>query len=190
VSPEIVTLTSVPGFVVFDLPGVPESAGGTRLAPDVSVAEVALLARAMTYKYAVLGEQVGGAKAGVRGDPADHQGKAALMARFCSEIKPLADSGRLLTGPDMGTAEEDFVPLRERRAVPAAIRAESPSSLSRSWAITTVRLREPASGPDDSCAAGGASHPPRPLRQAPGICLPEPADLRSSAGPAIGSPRT
>jgi glutamate dehydrogenase (NAD(P)+) len=122
--PEIVKLTSVPGFVVFDLPGVPESAGGTRLAPDVSVTEVALLARAMTYKYAVLGERLGGAKAGVRGDPADHEGKAALMARFCSEIRPLADSGRLLTGPDMGTAEEDFAPLRERKAVPAAIGAE------------------------------------------------------------------
>ena len=61
--PEIVELSSVPGFVVFDLPGVPVSAGGTRLAPDVSVAEVALLARAMTYKFAVLGQQVGGAKA-------------------------------------------------------------------------------------------------------------------------------
>jgi glutamate dehydrogenase (NAD(P)+) len=121
--PEIVELSSVPGFVVFDLPGVPLSAGGTRLAPDVSVAEVALLARAMTYKFAVLGQQVGGAKAGVRGNPADRAGKAALMARFCAEIAPLTDAGRLLTGPDMGTAEEDFAPLRERRAAPTAISA-------------------------------------------------------------------
>jgi glutamate dehydrogenase (NAD(P)+) len=121
--PEIVELASVPGFVVFDLPGVPLSAGGTRLAPDVSVAEVALLARAMTYKFAVLGERVGGAKAGVRGDPADRAGKAALMARFCAEVGPLADGGRFLTGPDMGTAEEDFAPLRERRPAPTAIRA-------------------------------------------------------------------
>ena len=121
--PEIVELGSVPGFVVFDLPGVPVSAGGTRMAPDVSVAEVALLARAMTYKFAALGQQVGGAKAGVRGNPADHAGKAALMARFCAEIAPLADAGRFLTGPDMGTAEEDFAPLREHRASPAAISA-------------------------------------------------------------------
>jgi glutamate dehydrogenase (NAD(P)+) len=121
--PEIVELSSVPGFVVFDLPGVPVSAGGTRLTPDVSVAEVALLARAMTYKFAVLGQQVGGAKAGVRGNPADRAGKASLMARFCAEIAPLTDAGRLLTGPDMGTAEEDFAPLRERRAAPAAISA-------------------------------------------------------------------
>ena len=60
---EIVEFGSVPGFVVFDLPGAPLSAGGTRLAPDVSVAEVAVLARSMTYKFAALGERVGGAKA-------------------------------------------------------------------------------------------------------------------------------
>ena len=121
--PEIIELSSVPGFVVFDLPGVPMSAGGTRLAPDVSVEEVALLARAMTYKYGVLGVRVGGAKAGVRGDPADRAVKTDLMARFCAEIAPLADTGRLLTGPDMGTTEEDFTPLRQRRAVPTAINA-------------------------------------------------------------------
>jgi glutamate dehydrogenase/leucine dehydrogenase len=120
---EILELGSVPGFVVFDLPGAALSAGGTRLVPDVSVAEVAVLARSMTYKFAALGEQVGGAKAGVRGDPADRAGKAALMARFCAEVKPLTDAGRFLTGPDMGTAEEDFAPLRERRAAPTAIRA-------------------------------------------------------------------
>src|SRR5437868_431479 len=51
---EIVEFGSVPGFVVFDLPGAPLSAGGTRLAPDVSVAEVAVLARSMTYKFAAL----------------------------------------------------------------------------------------------------------------------------------------
>src|ERR1051325_11509542 len=72
---EIVEFGSVPGFVVFDLPGARLSAGGTRLAPDVSVAEVAVLARSMTYKFAALGERVGGAKAGVRGDPADLAGQ-------------------------------------------------------------------------------------------------------------------
>jgi glutamate dehydrogenase (NAD(P)+) len=121
--PEIIELGSVPGFVVFDLPGVPTSAGGTRLAPDVSVAEVALLARAMTFKYGVLGVRVGGAKAGVRGDPADTEARADLMARFCAEIAPLSDTGKLITGPDMGTMEDDFAPLRQSHAVPTAITA-------------------------------------------------------------------
>jgi len=120
-APEIVELASVPGFVVFDLPGAPLSAGGTRLAPDVSAAEVALLARAMTYKFAALGHRVGGAKAGLRGDPADQAAKAALMARYCAEVRSM--SGRFLTGPDMGTAEEDFAPLRAGRSAPSAISA-------------------------------------------------------------------
>ncbi len=114
-------LDSVPGFVVFDLPGAPLSAGGTRLAADVSVAEVALLARAMTYKFAALGQQVGGAKAGVRGDPSDRVGRAALMTRFCTEVRPLVEAGRFITGPDMGTFEEDFAPLRAGRAAPTAM---------------------------------------------------------------------
>ncbi len=121
--PEIMELASVPGFVVFDLPGAPLSAGGTRLAPDVTRTEVALLARAMTYKFAALGERVGGAKAGVVGDPADRVASAERMALFCAEIRPLVDAGRFLTGPDMGTSEEDFAPLRVGRAAPAAIRA-------------------------------------------------------------------
>jgi glutamate dehydrogenase/leucine dehydrogenase len=118
---EVVELGSVPGFVVFDLAGAPVSAGGTRLAADVSAAEVALLARAMTYKFAALGAQVGGAKAGVRGDPADRAGKARLMTRFCAEVRPMVEAGRFLTGPDMGTSEEDFAPLREDRASPTAM---------------------------------------------------------------------
>jgi glutamate dehydrogenase/leucine dehydrogenase len=118
---EVVELGSVPGFVVFDLPGAPVSAGGTRLAADVSSAEVALLARAMTYKFAALGQQVGGAKAGVRGDPADRTGKTLLMTRFCAEVRPMVEAGSFLTGPDMGTSEEDFAPLREGRAAPTAM---------------------------------------------------------------------
>ena len=120
---EIIKLGSVRGFVVLDLPDAAVCAGGTRLAPDVTIAEVALLARAMTYKFAALGDRVGGAKAGVLGDPADRVARAGQMARYCAEIRPLADAGRFLTGPDMGTFEEDFKLLRERRAAPAAFAA-------------------------------------------------------------------
>ncbi len=121
--PQTIKLSTVPGFVVFDLPDAASSAGGTRLAPGVTVAEVAMLARAMTYKFAAIGRQLGGAKAGLAADPADRAQRAELMARYCAEIAPLADQGRFLTGPDMGTFEEDFAPLRERHAVPGAIHA-------------------------------------------------------------------
>lgn len=121
--PEIIELKSVPGFLVFDLPGAAVSAGGTRLARDVTSAEVALLARAMTYKFAALGQPVGGAKAGLVGDPADGPGKAMLMARYCAEVSPMVEAGRFRTGPDMGTSEEDFASLREKVPAPSAIRA-------------------------------------------------------------------
>lgn len=121
--PEIVELQSVPGFIVFDLPAAQTSAGGTRLATDVTVAEVALLARAMTYKYAALGARVGGAKAGVVGDPRDRTDRAALIARYCAEIRPMVAAGRFLTGPDMGTFEDDFAPLHEHRSAPGAMSA-------------------------------------------------------------------
>jgi glutamate dehydrogenase/leucine dehydrogenase len=77
----------------------------------------------MTYKFAALGEQVGGAKAGVRGDPADAAGKADLLARYCAEIGPMVRAGRFRTGPDMGTAEEDFASLRVGLPSPMAITA-------------------------------------------------------------------
>lgn len=119
----VIELTSVPGFIVFDLPGASRSAGGTRLATGVSQSEVALLARAMTYKFAALGDQLGGAKAGIAADPADGEARAAVMARYCAEVAPLVAAGEFLTGPDMGTFEEDFAPLRANRAAPSAISA-------------------------------------------------------------------
>ena len=103
------TLETVDGVIVFDLDDDVPAAGGTRLAPDVTEAEVALLARAMTFKFAALGARLGGAKIGLRADAAD---RAAVMARYCEEIRPLVEAGTLLTGPDLGTSEADFAPLR------------------------------------------------------------------------------
>src|SRR5256885_452270 len=99
---EVVELGSVPGFVVFDLPGAPVSAGGTRLAADVSSAEVALLARAMTYKFAALGQRVGGAQAGVGGgvarEVARRGGRVVAVSTVAGCIADPAglDVGRLL----------------------------------------------------------------------------------------------
>ena len=102
-------LESVEGFIAFDLESCRVNAGGTRLAPDVSAAEARLLARAMTYKFAALGLEMGGAKAVIRGTP---EARPALMRRYCEEIRPLVESVRFLTGPDLGTFEADFAPLR------------------------------------------------------------------------------
>jgi glutamate dehydrogenase (NAD(P)+) len=105
----VLHLETVDAFIVFDLDDAPHSAGGTRLAPDVSETEGALLARAMTYKFAVLARPLGGAKGLVRADPSE---RTDVMARYCEEIRPLVTSRRFLTGPDLGTYEADFARLR------------------------------------------------------------------------------
>ena len=94
---------------MFDLDDCRTNAGGTRRAPDVTESEGALLARAMTYKFAVLRAEVGGAKGCVRAGPEEHD---EVMRRYCDEIRPLVESARFLTGPDMGTSESDFAALR------------------------------------------------------------------------------
>ncbi len=108
-------LKTLDGFVAFDLENCEVSAGGTRLAPDVTEREAELLARAMTYKFAALGLHMGGAKGAIRGQPAE---RAELMRRYCEEIRPLVESRRFLTGPDLGTFESDFAPLRMPGDVP------------------------------------------------------------------------
>lgn len=100
-------LATVDGFVAFDL-DCEVSAGGTRLAPDVTREETRLLARAMTYKFAVLRRRVGGAKAALRAGQADRD---AVLGRYCEEIRPLVARGTFLTSSDLGTRTQDFASL-------------------------------------------------------------------------------
>jgi len=91
-------------IVVIDHFLFPASAGGTRLAPDVSEAEIVALARAMTWKFAVYQLPVAGAKAGIRFAGGDRQ---AVLRAFLAAIEPWGES--FLTGPDLGTSAEDFL---------------------------------------------------------------------------------
>ena len=90
--------------------------GGVRMAPDVSVSEVVRLARAMTFKYAMLDMPCGGAKAGIMLDPAAPS-RAEVMGAFVRAIKPLVESGAFLPGADMGTYGADFAALWGDRVV-------------------------------------------------------------------------
>lgn len=97
-------LKTVEAFIAFDF-DCPTSAGGTRLAPDVTERETQLLARAMTYKFAVLGTNYGGAKATIRAASADRE---LAIKRYCDEIRPLVEKRTFLTATDLGTTPEDF----------------------------------------------------------------------------------
>lgn len=104
-------LRSVDGEIVFDMDPevVTPAAGGTRMADDVTVDELGLLARAMTYKLAVFEGRLGGAKAGIRQRLLDSRHET--LARYCEEIQPLVASRRFFTGADLGTSTADFAPL-------------------------------------------------------------------------------
>jgi glutamate dehydrogenase (NAD(P)+) len=90
-------------FIVIDHELFPVAAGGTRMLPDVSVDEVARLARAMTWKFSACRVPYAGAKAGLRFADGDRD---SVIAAYLRALEPLQDF--FLTGPDMGTRPSDF----------------------------------------------------------------------------------
>ncbi|MBI4520476.1 MAG: Glu/Leu/Phe/Val dehydrogenase [Gemmatimonadetes bacterium] len=79
------------------------SIGGIRMAKDVTVHEVARLARAMTFKNAAAALPHGGGKAGIIADPASGRERREILVRaFARAIRELVD---YIPGPDMGTDE-------------------------------------------------------------------------------------
>lgn len=89
------------------------SLGGTRFRPYASLEDAALdvcrLARGMTYKHAACGNDQGGGKAVIIGEPAVLRSDALLdaYARFVDGL-----GGRYLTAEDVGTTQADMDRLR------------------------------------------------------------------------------
>ena len=91
------------GVVVVDNLAAGPAIGGLRMAPDLTVTEVARLARAMTLKNAAAGLPHGGGKAGIWADPTiGRAGKQRLVRSFARAIATLTE---YIPGPDMGTDE-------------------------------------------------------------------------------------
>lgn len=84
--------------------------GGCRMWPykseEEALADALNLSRGMTYKSAVSGQNFGGGKAVIWGDP-ERDKSEALFRAFGRFVGSLA--GRFYTGTDVGTAKEDFV---------------------------------------------------------------------------------
>ncbi|MEX0875491.1 MAG: Glu/Leu/Phe/Val dehydrogenase dimerization domain-containing protein [Actinomycetota bacterium] len=114
----IESLKTLNALIAFDFDNARYSGGGTRYASDVTKHEASLLARAMTYKFGAIGLPAGGAKGVVRGKPAERN---ELMRRYCEEIRQLVESGQFGTGPDLGTCEADFAPLRDQSQPPSVM---------------------------------------------------------------------
>jgi len=96
--------------VVLDTVRFGMTGGGVRMLPDISLAEMVRLARAMTYKFALLDLPVGGAKAGIWADP-HAPDRVSTMAAFLEAIEPLTSNGIYYPGADMGTSAADFTAL-------------------------------------------------------------------------------
>ncbi len=91
------------GVLVVDNVACGPSIGGLRMAPDVTAAECARLARAMTLKNAAAGLAHGGGKSVLRGDPRMPRGdKERLIRAFAHALRHEED---YIFGPDMGTDE-------------------------------------------------------------------------------------
>ncbi|MFM7064199.1 MAG: hypothetical protein ACKO04_12000 [Actinomycetes bacterium] len=101
-------LTSTDAFVVTDLAGAPSSTGIVRRARKILPDGAKLLARSTTYAWAVLGQQVGGASAGVNAE--DDAAEAALAA-FVEEVAAQVADGTLSLDAGKGVPATALGPL-------------------------------------------------------------------------------
>ncbi|CAM9902654.1 unnamed protein product, partial [Chrysoparadoxa australica] len=79
--------------------------GGIRYHPGVDLSETAALAMLMTFKCALVGLPLGGAKGGVQCDPNDlsRQELQSLTRRFATEIAMIVGPSIDIPAPDIGT---------------------------------------------------------------------------------------
>ncbi len=79
--------------------------GGIRYHPGVDLSETAALAMLMTFKCALVGLPLGGAKGGVQVDPNDlsRQELQSLTRRFATEIAMIVGPSIDIPAPDIGT---------------------------------------------------------------------------------------
>lgn len=79
--------------------------GGIRFHPEVDLSETAALAMLMTFKCALVGLPLGGAKGGICVDPTDlsRQELQALTRRYTTEINLVIGPDKDVPAPDIGT---------------------------------------------------------------------------------------
>jgi len=96
--------TQTIGFLVVDNTSLGPGKGGIRLAPNVTLEEVARLARTMTWKCALAELPFGGAKAGIVGNAENSEKLVRALAR---KIRPFVPS-QYVAGPDMSTTQKEM----------------------------------------------------------------------------------
>lgn len=101
-------LTSTTAWAVLDLEDVP-CFGPTTLGPNVLQVNAKLHARAGTYRFALLGEQLGGGAGGIK---VDQEQRADAVAAFVAESETdLAAANVFHTTAGWGLSDEELAPL-------------------------------------------------------------------------------
>lgn len=103
--------------------------GGIRYAPDVTLGEICLMAMLMTFKCALVGLPLGGAKGGVRCDPhrLSRTELQNLTRRYTTEIINIIGPDYDIPAPDLGTDPSvmgwimDTYSLAKGYAVPSVV---------------------------------------------------------------------
>jgi glutamate dehydrogenase (NAD(P)+) len=103
--------TGMKGVLVIDNTARGMGKGGVRMSPTVTVREVARLARTMTWKWAVADVFLGGAKAGIQGDPTAPD-KEELLRSWCRALRKHIPS-EYVAGLDMGMNERDAAVIQD-----------------------------------------------------------------------------
>ncbi len=98
--------TGMKGFSVIDNTALGQAKGGIRLEPDVTLEEVARLARAMTWKSALADIPFGGGKSGIIADPKAGN-KQGIIAAFSRALKQEIPE-QYIAAPDMNMGEDEM----------------------------------------------------------------------------------
>jgi glutamate dehydrogenase/leucine dehydrogenase len=110
-TPICISITGEPnlrGYLVIDSTVNGSSAGGVRMAPDLSPELMVQLARVMTLKYGFVRLPVGGAKAGIVADPEmPIESKRELLKSFGQALGPFLKTRSYIPAEDLGISGED-----------------------------------------------------------------------------------
>ena len=122
--PEKIVMVSNPdqgmrGVLVIDSTARGMGKGGTRMTPTVTMAEIAQLARVMTWKWAAVDLFYGGAKAGIRFDPTSPR-KEEILRSFVRRLSNEVPK-EYVFGLDMGLTENEAAIINDELGRGAAV---------------------------------------------------------------------
>jgi len=134
--------TGLRACIAIDSTALGPALGGVRFRPyeseDAALTDVLRLARGMTYKHAVCGNDLGGGKSVIIGDPRTDRSEA-LIRRFGRFVEE--QSGRYLTAEDVGTTQADMDLIREEtRHVTGVTGGSGDPSPATAWGVLHAML--------------------------------------------------